>query len=183
MATLALLQVGVTAVAARQIGLRLIGTRWRLPRPGMQIAAETGVGLLLISYLIYGVANRRLGPGDRVYLVNMRTWGYLLDLPGRGEMQPFPNGWRSDYTFEHYRLERALVDAAGPGEVAAYFRDQGITHLMIDEQLTLSLDALAPCEGRLMVEFLRRYGSLLYRNPRDRGQPLWRLNIGEGPRP
>ena len=79
----------------------------------------------LIPYQVYAEANRRLGPGDRVYLVNMRTWGYLLDLLGRGEMQPFPNGWRSDYTFEHYRLERALMDATGPGEVAAYFRDQG----------------------------------------------------------
>ncbi len=136
----------------------------------------------LVAYQIYVEANRRLGPGDRLYLVNMRTWGYLLDLPGRGEMKPFPNGWRSDYTFEHYRLERALVKAAGPGDVATFFRDQGITHLMIDEELTLSSDALAPRELRLMVEFLRRHGTLLYRNPRDIGQSLWRLNIGGGPR-
>ena len=137
----------------------------------------------LVPYQIYAEANRRLGPGDRLYLVNMRTWGYLLDLPGRGEMTPFPNGWRSDYTFEHYRLERALVDAASPDDVAVYFRDQGITHLMIDEELTLSPDALAPRQGRLLAEFMRRYGSLLYRNPRDAGQSLWRLNITGGARP
>jgi hypothetical protein len=191
MATLALLQVGVTAVVARQIGLRLIcsgfllaslafavrvrrreirmlgvfaagfifywaltTTQVRFLLPMLQMAAvlvalNVFVGLdtllagrphlfwsgretrdefvtrRLIPYQVYAEANCRLGLGDRVYLVNMRTWGYLLDLPGRGEMQPFPNGWRSGYTFEHYRLERALVDAAGPGEVAAYFRDQG----------------------------------------------------------
>ncbi|HJO03011.1 MAG TPA: glycosyltransferase family 39 protein, partial [Acidobacteriota bacterium] len=137
----------------------------------------------LIPYQIYAEANRRLGPGDRLYLVNMRTWGYLLDLPGRGEMTPFPNGWRSDYTFEHYRLERALVESVGPGDIAAYFRDQGITHLMIDEELTLSPDALAPREGRLLADFMRRYGELLYRNPRDAGQSLWHLNLAGGARP
>lgn len=137
----------------------------------------------LRPYSLYREANTRLGPGDRLYLVNMRTWGYLLDLPGRGEMTPFPNGWRSDYTFEHYRLERALAAAVGPADVAAFFRDQGITHLMIDEELTLSPDALAPREGRLLAEFMRRHGSLLFRNPREAGQSLWRLNLADEPEP
>ncbi len=135
----------------------------------------------LPPYQIYREASQRLGPGDRLYLVNMRTWGYLLDLPGRGEMTPFPNGWRSDYTFEHYRLERALAAATGPADIATYFRDQGITHLMIDEELTLSPDALAPREGQLLAEFMRRHANLLFRNPRDAGQSLWRLNLGADP--
>ena len=117
----------------------------------------------------------RLAAGDRLYLVNMRTWGYLLDLPGRGEMDPFPNGWRSDYTFEHYHLELALRDARSLDDIDRFFDDRGVTHLMIDEEITLSPDAMGSRERRLLAAYLQTRATELFRNPRDAAQSLWRL--------
>jgi len=131
-------------------------------------------------YPIYMETNRRLGPGDRVYLVNMRTFGYLLDLPGRGEMWPFPNGWRSDYTFEHFNLQLALIAARSPADIDEFFASRGITHIMIDEGVTLGSDGLAPRERGILVDYFQRRAELIYRNPRDSLQSLWRLRLTAG---
>ena len=134
----------------------------------------------LAPYPIYMETNRRLGPGDRIYLINMRTWGYLLDLPGRGEMSPFPNGWRSDYTFEHFNLQLALVAARSPADVDEFFASRDITHLMIDEGVTLGPDGLATRERNILADYFRRRAELLYRNPKDSQQSLWRLRPAAG---
>ena len=126
-------------------------------------------------YPIYMETNRLLGPGDRVYLINMRTWGYLLDLPGRDEMWPFPNGWRSDYTFEHFNLQRALVAATMPADLDEFFASRGITHLMIDEGVTLGPDGLGRRERGILIDYFQRRADLLYRNPKDSQQSLWQL--------
>jgi len=133
-------------------------------------------------YTIYMETNRRLGPGDRVYLVNMRTWGYLLDLPGRGEMSPFPNGWRSDYTFEHFNLQLALIAARSPADVDEFFGARGITHIMIDEGVTFGEDGLAARERGILVDYFQRRAELLYRNPKDSAQSLWRVRSPAGER-
>lgn len=138
----------------------------------------------LPTYSIYAAANATLGPGDRLYLINMRAWGYLLDLPGRGELEPFPNGWRADYTFGHFNLERALVEARSPADVDAFFAARGITHIMVDESVTFGADGLREREKRVLVDYFQRRGQLLQRNPRNPAQSLWRLTVPEGsPRP
>jgi hypothetical protein len=146
-----------------------------------ELSAEEYLAKRLGPYPIYMEANRRLGPGDRLYLVNMRTWGYLLDMPGRGEMWPFPNGWRSDYTFEHFNLQRALVAARSPADIDEFFGSRGITHIMIDEEVTLGADGLLERERTILTDYFQRRATLLYRNPRDPRQSLWKLNLAATP--
>jgi hypothetical protein len=131
------------------------------------------------TYSIYAAANATLGPGDRLYLINMRAWGYLLDLPGRGELEPFPNGWRADYTFGHFNLEKALIDARSPADVDEFFGARGITHLMVDEGVTFGATGLQEREKRVLVDYFRRRAELLQRNPKNPAQSLWRLRLPE----
>ncbi len=107
----------------------------------------------------------------------MRAWGYLLDLPGRGELDPYPNGWRADYTFGHFNLEKALIDARSPADVDDFFGALGITHIMIDEGVTFGATGLRERERRALVDYFRRRAELLQRNPRNPAQSLWRLRL------
>ena len=122
-------------------------------------------------------ANRVLGPGDRLFLVNGQTWGYYYDMPGDGSMTPFPNGWRADYTFGHYRLEKVLTAATSPGDVIAFFREMGITHLLVDEFATFEDSGLGPAERRKFIDFMGRYAVEIFRNPADKSQSLWKLKL------
>lgn len=139
-----------------------------------------GVGL-------YEEANRRLQAGDRLYLLNMRTFGYLLDLPETdaslaramisGEPEPFPGGFRADYVFQQYRLGERLREATGSADLDRFFADMGITHLMIDEGVTLSRSALAPRQRERLVDWLRTRGEEVARDPDDPRQKLYRLRL------
>ncbi|MFQ5743862.1 MAG: glycosyltransferase family 39 protein [Acidobacteriota bacterium] len=122
------------------------------------------------GYPLYQQANRLLGPGQRVFLVNMRNFGYLLKCD-----------WRADFIFQQYTLGEALRSASSASEVARFFAGRGATHLMIDEALTLTPQALDAHQRSLMKAFLRQYGSLIARNPRQPGQSLWRLRGPLGP--
>ena len=53
------------------------------------------------GYPLYQAANRLLGPEDRVFLVNMRNFGYLLEC-----------NWRADFVFQHFTLGEALESAS-----------------------------------------------------------------------
>lgn len=142
------------------------------------------------GYPLYAAANRELVVGDRLYLLNMRTFGYLLDLPETkaalahgpvAEGKPYPAGFRGDYVFQQYSLGERLRTATAPGDVDRFFADMEITHLMIDERLTLAPTALGPQQRERLVSWLRQRGALVARNPRDPGQSLWRLEPGGTP--
>jgi hypothetical protein len=149
-----------------------------------EMTAEQFLTAELGPYSIYMEANRVMRPGDRVYLVNMRTWGYLLDMPGRDELWPFPNGWRSDYTFEHFNLQRALVGARTPADIDEFFASRGITHVMIDEEITLGAHGFEERERTIFGDYFGRRATLMYRTPRDRRQSLWKLDLTPAvPRP
>lgn len=118
------------------------------------------LGRRLIGYSIYQAANRELGPEDRLYLVNMRNFGYYLE----------PD-WRGDFIFEFYRLERLL--SSTDDDLGDFFRSQKITHLLIDEGITYSAFALLPDQQRKLSAFLSRHAALLQR---VKGQALYQLN-------
>jgi len=138
---------------------------------------EEYITSVLPPYGAIAAANRLLGPGDRLFLVNGYTWGYYYDMPGDGSMTPFPNGWRGDYTFGHYRLERALTAATSPGDVVAFFRDMGITHLLVNEFATFEENGLGPAERRRFIDFMRRHAVEIFRNPADKAHSLWELEL------
>lgn len=135
----------------------------------------------LPPYAAIAEANRVLGPGDRLYLVNGQTWGYYYDMPGDGSMTPFPNGWRADYTFGHYRIEKVLAAATSPDDVVAFFRDMGITHLLVNEFATFEDTGLGPSERRKFIDFMRRHAVEIFRNPADESQSLWKLQLDAAP--
>lgn len=124
----------------------------------------------ILLYPIYEEANRRLGPDDLVYLVDMRHVGYLLDCR-----------WTADFILQHWRLEEILESSDGPGEVESRLRERGFTHLMIDEALTLDpVDGLPPAERELLTRFLSTRATFLVRNPVWVSQSLWRIGVGAG---
>lgn len=115
-------------------------------------------------YPIYEEANRRLGPDDVVYLVDMRHIGYLLECR-----------WRADFIFQRWNLIRLLDSSATAPELARKLLDQGITHLMIDELLTLAPEALNSRQRQLFMEFLNTQATLLASNTGGWPASLWRI--------
>ncbi len=115
-------------------------------------------------YPIYEEANRRLGPDDVVYLVDMRHIGYLLECR-----------WRADFIFQRWNLIGLLDSSTTAPELAQKLLDQGITHLMIDELLTLAPEALDPDQRQLLMEFLNTRAELLARNAGGWPASLWKI--------
>jgi 4-amino-4-deoxy-L-arabinose transferase-like glycosyltransferase len=130
---------------------------------GRQVATEYQRERI-VGFPLYEEANRVLGAEDRLYLVNMRNFGFLLEVE-----------WRGDFIFEFYRLANQLEKAQQPFELKAFFEEMGITHLMMDEQVTFSRHALGPREQVLMKAFLEDHARLMARNPLNSGQSLWKL--------
>jgi hypothetical protein len=110
---------------------------------------------------IYQAANRELGPGDRLYLVNMRNLGYYL----RPE-------WRGDFVFESYQLQKRLGSSTDPRDLADFFESQGVTHLLIDEQTTYSELGLPPEQRAALRTFLKERAAVLESTG---GRTLYRL--------
>ncbi len=120
------------------------------------------------SSSLYREANRQVGAEDLLYLVNMSNFGYLLDCP-----------WQADFVFEYYRLGQALEKADDLRDLVRFFREEGATHLMIDEDVTLSRQALGDREILLLRKFLEERTELIARNARRPGQTLRRISRGE----
>lgn len=116
----------------------------------------------IAGYAAYQAANRRLGRDDRLYLVNMRSFGYCL--------RP---GWRGDFVFELYSLEEALGAAGGAGDLTGFFGSRGVTHLLIDEATTYSSGVLRPEQRAALQDFLTGRATLLERID---GRALYRLD-------
>ncbi|MFQ5743485.1 MAG: glycosyltransferase family 39 protein [Acidobacteriota bacterium] len=84
--------VAVTAAGAWTLGGTVSGSgrllrhsaRWRFPHPALQIAAETAIGLLIISHLIF--ASVLLGLATRVFLYLLLLALTLLALTGLGRL-------------------------------------------------------------------------------------------------
>lgn len=117
----------------------------------------------LIGYPIYQAANRHLGPEERLYLINMRNFGYYLNRP-----------WKADFIFEFHQLEKFLSSASSADDLIGFFCSRGITHLMIDEKITEF--GLLPEQQQKLRAFLQEHATLLERHG---GQALYDL-MGKG---
>jgi 4-amino-4-deoxy-L-arabinose transferase-like glycosyltransferase len=112
------------------------------------------LGRRLDVYAIYEEANHALGPGDQVYLVDMKNYGYYLNCR-----------WRADFIFEDYSLSGCLDKAAGSGDILDFFRSLEITHLLINEGLvTDPTFGLKPRPLTLLKSFMHDHASLLARD-------------------
>ncbi len=74
---------------------------------------------------MYFEANEELARTDQVYLIHMKNYVYYLDRP-----------WRADFIFERYWLEKTLEGTHTSLDLLHHFEQRGITHLLINEELT-----------------------------------------------
>ncbi|MBI4550486.1 MAG: phospholipid carrier-dependent glycosyltransferase [Candidatus Omnitrophica bacterium] len=104
------------------------------------------------GYEIYRMTGRIVKPGERVYLVNMRNYGYYLDCP-----------WRSDYIFERCRLDRFMETARAPEEIRDFFLEHGTRYLLIDEAFAASARTGFDTPGKkfLFGAFLKKFAQPL----------------------
>ncbi len=111
---------------------------------------------------IYREANQQLGPADRLYLINMKNYGYYLNVP-----------FRADYIFERYNLDQALAHTFSADPLRHFLKHEGISHLLVNESSLLSPDlGLEPGPLAVFKDFLARHAEPL---TRDRGFVLYRL--------
>jgi len=105
---------------------------------------QSGVSWRIDVYPTYAKANEVLGPSDKLYLVHMRNLGYYLD-----------RRWEADFVFERYTLEKVLAGASSAGDLTAFFRGRGVTHLMVNTApLRARVGGLEAAERALFDEFL-----------------------------
>ena len=126
-----------------------VGTRWVLEISPFDfwLGRETRAQFLakrIDVYPTYAKANEVLGPNDKLYLVHMRNLGYYLD-----------RRWEADFVFERYTLEKVLAGASSAGDLTAFFRGRGVTHLMVNTApLRARVGGLEAAERVLFDEFL-----------------------------
>jgi hypothetical protein len=114
-------------------------------------------------YSIYQEANARLGPGDQLYLVDMKNYGYYLNCK-----------WRADFIFEDYQLGRCLDNASTSADVVAFFRSLSVTHLLIDESIVTDPNwGFKPNQLAILREFVAQRAGLLARDLQ--GHALYQL--------
>lgn len=163
--------IAVATAAGVGEALRADPFAWWSGREGRDAYMSRNVA----GYGLYRIAGERLRPGERLYLVNMRHFGYLLDLPEAPGATTFPSAWRADYVFQQYSLGEVLAQAASIDDVAAFFQQLGVTHVMIDQALTFAPGALDSGQRQLLVQFLRRWAVAQASDPRSPEMTLWRL--------
>jgi hypothetical protein len=111
---------------------------------------------------IYRETNKLLGPKDRVYLINMKNYGYYLDVP-----------FRADFVFERYNLDQVLIDAPSAARLVDFFKHNEVSHLLINEGSILSPDwGLESDKLAIFQDFLIRHAKPL---ARDQDFVLYRL--------
>ncbi|MSR77517.1 MAG: hypothetical protein EXS63_04755 [Candidatus Omnitrophica bacterium] len=76
----------------------------------------------LDNYPFYQKVNRSLGPQDKVFLINMKNYGYFLD-----------RDFDSDFIFERWRLDAFMNQQPSESQISNFFKNQGVNHLMMDE--------------------------------------------------
>ena len=81
----------------------------------------------------------------KVYLINMKNYGYYLDIPCEG-----------DFVFERYRLDQLLKTRPSMEQIKDFFVSQGITHLLMNWQHITSPEWGIEEPGKsLFLQFLK----------------------------
>lgn len=116
-----LLGLGNLGMAAFELGKKNPMLYWKNKNRDHYLSQQ------LDNYRIYQEANRRLNTTDKVFLINMKNYGYYLDVP-----------WRGDFIFERYEIDHLLEAGGTEQDLMNFFKQRRITHLMLDEAFILS---------------------------------------------
>ena len=153
--------IALLMIVSLSMGVRKV---WELKPLPFWLGRETRQQYLrrvVIAYPLYEKANQRVGPEDRLLLVNMRNFGYYLNCP-----------WTSDFIFEFYQLHQFLSAEPASQSLASFFSSRAVTHLMIDEDITYSEFALEPEQSARVKDYLAGSAQLL---AREQGRALYKL--------
>jgi hypothetical protein len=134
-------------------GAREILTRDPLPFWKGKETREDYLRRQLPGYTIYQETNRRLAPGDKVFLIQMKNYGYYLNVP-----------WAADFIFERYRLDKCL-EGSSVQDLKNFFSELKITHLLMDESHLQSSEwGLEPEKLDVLRQFLKAHAQLDFRD-------------------
>lgn len=117
---------------------------------------EAFLGRVVDVASVYQEADGLLKGTDRLYLLDMKNYGYLLEAPLSG-----------DCVFEHFSLQRFLTKTVRPEEVSRFFAERKATHLLMNREVTFSATlGLEDREAALFRFFLQsRAVPVLTRGP------------------
>lgn len=115
----------------------------------------------LPMYTIYQQVNQQLKADDKVFLINMKNYGYYLNVV-----------WTADFAFERYRFDKALAAAHSIEDLNSFFKTDQITHLLLDEDFLRSQWGIEPEYQPLFQQFMKQSTQLIVR---DRQYALYKL--------
>ena len=104
------------------------------------------------------VENLRAGRGFTLFAGQPYIW-YPLFWHGFAALMlralDLDRRWEADFVFERYTLEKVLAGASSAGDLTAFFRGRGVTHLIVNTaQLRARVGGLEAAERALFDEFL-----------------------------
>lgn len=115
---------------------------------------ESREAYLLREHRVYAMlaATNRLLPADaKVYLLQMKNYGYYLRVH-----------WTADFIFERYQLEELLKQNPQPSQVEDFFKARRATHLLVDQRaLRLPESGLEAKALGAFDQFLSIHGKVL----------------------
>jgi hypothetical protein len=104
------------------------------------------------QYSAYVAVNEKLGKEDKVLLVFMKNYGYLLERP-----------FKSDSFFEAYTLQNMLKKAPSVAGLSRGMRNAGISHILFDARYVFGeYSAFTRNERQILQHFLSEKAEQMY---------------------
>jgi hypothetical protein len=137
------------------VNLALIAMEWKRHQPLSYLAGQESreqyLSRQIPGYSLYQKVNQELGPEDKVLMVYMRNFGYLLDRP-----------FVSDTFFEAFTLQTILQDSPDANKISSRLQSRGLTHLLFDFNYVFGeSSALSENQRRILKDFLNSKAELL----------------------
>jgi hypothetical protein len=148
-----LIPIGLALVTL--INLTMVAMEWKSHQPLSyltgQESREQYLSRQIPGYSLYQKVNQELRPEDKVLLVYMRNFGYLLDKP-----------FISDTFFEAFTLQSILQDSPDEDTIRSRLQSRGLTHLLFDFNYVFGKSsALSESQRRILKDFLNTKAKII----------------------
>ncbi len=101
----------------------------------------------LPSYPVYLSANHMVDQDEKILLVYMRNFGFLMDKP-----------FFSDSVFENHTLQEIIDEEVYAGDIINRLKSMGITHILFNHKYVFGkYSAFSPGEKGILKNFLSRH--------------------------
>jgi hypothetical protein len=148
-----LIPIGLAMVTL--VNLAMVAKEWKSHQPLSyllgQESREQYLSRQIPGYSLYQKVNQELGPEDKVLLVYMRNFGYLLDKP-----------FVSDSFFEAFTLQSILQDSPDEDTIRSRLQSRGLTHLLFAFNYVFGeLSALNENQRLILKNFLNTNAEII----------------------